>query len=99
MCNLWHFKFLCTKENSTDPSVSKENKVPQISSGTVWTNQTIQTGLGVNSILPTFSVELPSGKLMRYLKDSGCQLNFIESKIAKREGLEKVKTNCAITVN
>ena len=49
-------------------------------------------------ILPTFSSLLPNNELMRCLKDSGSQLNFVDSGFAKQNGFEVNESNFSITV-
>ena len=50
------------------------------------------------SILPTFSAVLPNQTLLRGLKDSGSQLNFVQSDFAKANNLEIVKENIDLTI-
>ena len=50
-------------------------------------------------ILPTFSALLTNGVLLRGLKDSGSQLNFVDSAFAKQNGLEVIKDNFSLTLN
>ena len=50
-------------------------------------------------ILPTFSALLTNGVLLRGLKDSGSQLNFVDSAFAEQNSLEVIKDNFSLTLN
>ena len=103
ICKEYHFSFLCLKtgDQSTPANKSEENKTPknpkQTNNGVVWMEALHNVNSG-ESILPTFTAVMANDRVVRCLKDSGCQRNFILESLADELNL-KVKENMQITVN
>ena len=106
-CSKYHFSFLCsansksaadsTKANAkSEPKSSKENKQVQSSSVNVY-NTTVEQ-YGEDAIIPTFSIRLPDNSVIRCMRDSGCQPNFISQKAARRQKLRIVCDNFSLGV-
>ena len=77
LCGKYHFDYLCTKKLLKDSS--------DVSRGLSSSNVTVNsTFLASNRavILPTFSFETSSGTVLRGMKDSGSQCNFIKESVA-----------------
>ena len=69
-----------------------------VNSGAVWTESVLQSNIGSECILPTFTFSI-KGHLIRAMKDSGCQTNFIEESLARKLNLKTIEDNIVITVN
>ena len=54
---------------------------------------------GEDVVLPTFSKRFADGNVIRGMRDTGCQPNFITNEAARRLGLKIVKTNHPLTVH
>ena len=102
-----------SKPNNYGKSKSNEKK-DSVSAKSVDTHQntqeTVETGsiyvggikledYGRDAIIPTFSVNLPSGGVIRGMRDSGCQPNFIVESVAKKLNLKIVQRNFPLKVN
>jgi hypothetical protein len=89
-----------SKENSINKNKTGKDS-PRKSSNTFNGYSEVEEilGMGVDTqvILPTFTCNL-NNKLIRVLKDSGCQSNFVEEKLAKSLNLEIVKNNVELRV-
>lgn len=72
--------------------------VENVSSGTVLTEAALQVHVGSDAILPTFTCKIGE-RMVRAMKDSGCQPNFIETRIAVELNLPIVSKDVTITVN
>lgn len=104
-CSKWHFNFLCNAQNpasSTKKVFPKAKEVPKpvISSEFACTEvESLHLEYSCEAcILPTFSTLTNNNVLMRCLKDTGSQLNFVDSEFARQNQFEIVKSNFSITV-
>lgn len=92
-CNMPHMTFLCISANSNKTN-SNQSKV---TSNTVWTSA-FNIHVGNETILPSFTCSVGNLRI-RGLKDSGCQPNFISSKIVNALNLPIVHKNHVVTIN
>ena len=111
-CSKSHFSFLCpNKDNQTsikpnDKKVSNEvakSKENNVERSTINSSLMVTSGLLLSHsldyvILPTFTLKL-NNKILRSLKDSGCQYNFILESIADSQNLKIIENNFQLTVN
>ncbi len=104
-CNEWHFSFLCQNMNKQKPKIDKDQKPKnkalknETNNGTVWVEQALPSYVSGDIILPTFTCSLKNEALIRCMKDSGCQANFIAQHIVEKYKFEVVKSNVSLTVN
>lgn len=109
-CDRAHMTFLCTKaETFPEPNKAQPPPVPvrtskvkstpkTVVSGVVWTGAVLQSSVGQEAILPTFSCRVGCVQV-RVLKDSGCQSTFIEQSLSDQLNLPVVKSDLEITVH
>jgi len=109
-CNGNHMTFLCApvqKSNSSGSSADlsvrpktskfKSNK-GKVVSNVVWTGAAMQSAIGGNSVLPTFTCFM-NGYQVRGMKDSGCQPSFVESELAEKLDLPVVSEDIQIKIS
>ena len=96
-CGKWHFSFLCIEPKK---EYSKPAKSEETNSGAASTEfEFLHFDNACEAcILPTFSALLPSKVCIRALKDSGSQLNFIETDFAIQNQLKVIKSGVILTV-
>ena len=103
-CSGSHFSFLCMEGKNSKNSSMKVNlksgtsNVETVNSA-AWIQQFSAAQISDTSILPTFTCVLNTGRIIRAMKDSGCQANFVEAREAEASGFEILKDNFLITVN
>lgn len=83
--------------NNKEKDRVKSQQKP-VAIGVVWAETTCHLNIGGNSILPTFQCTVVN-KNLRCLKDSGCQGNFINVKVANELKLPVVCEKYTVTVN
>lgn len=98
-CNRNHFSYLCrNSEPGKSQSTNKKEKITskaETNNGSVWFEMEAKhSNCNPASILPTFTIEEARG-----LKDSGCQLNFVDEKWAKEKKFKIVKECFPLIVN
>lgn len=94
-CNGKHFSWLCIASKSKERVNDNQSKAVCTQSASV---ALLQTEVSKCCALPTFTCALGTGKLIRAMKDSGSQANFITEKLIKSEKLkvinsERIKIN------
>lgn len=106
-CNGLHMTFLCCNQSvdsvATDsPSKDvkpKDSKAKNVAAKSgVLSNVTMQTHVGNEAIIPTFTCQIESNTV-RVMKDSGCQTNFIEEELASKLDLPVTNESLTVTVN
>jgi len=91
-CGKPHFSFLCKSAQHPQSETAKSDaKVCVVASGSESSDDTV--------LLPTFTCEVPSGSVVRGLKDSGSQACLITEKLADREKFKVIDPNFEIVVN
>ena len=90
-----HFNFLCLSRGKNSKPGTKSNTN---SSLIVVDCKALSQSKVSETVLPTFSCNIKSGRTIRALKDSGCQCNFINSDLAEQEKLPIIRT-IKISVN
>ena len=98
-----HEKFINDKKSNIKKfnfkkSDKKPNENSDVASGVVWTEAALQSDVGGNAILPTFTFKL-GDQIIRGMKDSGCQPNFINESLAVKLKLPIVSDDLIIKVN
>ena len=87
-CGYFHFAFLCSKSRSVSepkPGTSNRNEFQKpLCSKKVFVAEALFTQYGNDVIVPTFSKRYADGSVIRAMRDTGCQPNFITHKAAKR---------------
>ena len=108
-CNEPHMTYLCINSEAS-PESSKQQipatprpsrktafQTKTVTSGVAWTGAVLQTSVGQEAILPTFSCRV--GKIsVRALKDSGSQTTFIQTSLATELNLPVINDNLKLTV-
>ena len=61
--------------------------------------EAFQSYSGNESILPTFTFVLKNNSIIRGMKDSGCQANFVTEDFALKNKLKVLKNDYTLTVN
>ena len=111
-CNGTHFSFICGKSiKSEDLNTSNLNKQGKkiananvtsnsinINASCMWVNEAGLDNSGVDSILPTFTMEV-NGTPVRALRDSACQTSFIEQDVADSLGLKVIQDDFELNVH
>ena len=110
-CRQYHFSFLCqNQQGSTSEHKNGKKEVKKKSEArsngqesnesnfTVW-SKALFSSLSGGSVLPTFTGELTSGRKIRGMKDSGCQVNFVSEKLAKDENFKVIRKNYQVIVH
>ena len=100
-CNAWHYRFLCDKTNPTTEykKPSSEHNKPETSKTT---SSIVEVGLNAykcdgQTILPTCTGQI-NGKNLTFMCDTGSQLNFCTSDLAKKLNFKILQTNYPITI-
>lgn len=89
-CSKYHMSFLCLS--------SDKAKQKSVSSGIVLAGHTYQVDVGETAILPTFQCQI-RGRVVRGMKDSGCQPNFILESLARDLDLPEISKKIKVTIN
>lgn len=103
-CREPHFSFLCLAgaHGSKHTGAGHDTKASyseKINSGTVSVQfNSLQISNFGNNILPTFSCKLLSGAIVRGLKDSGAQTNFVSSKFVDKFDLPTLNDDVELTI-
>ena len=109
-CRSWHFSFLCGQDeiavqptkkfepkNNERKFKDKNNYHKETSTSSVWVE--LKSSFSCNkAILPTITGMI-GNNMIRCLKDTGCQANFIAEEIVKKNNLNIVKKDISLTVN
>ena len=91
-CKGTHFTFLCM-------SKIEKCETEKINSGIVEVKcEALNSEIMSSVILPTFTCNLSNGTIIRGMKDTGCQGNFIKECVARKNKLKKIKT-VKLTIN
>lgn len=103
ICGNLHYENLCSaqtnlKHVTTKPS-TKITDSNLINASSVFLGDTVLDKLGDDVIIPTFSLRFSDGSVIRGMRDSGCQVNFITEKAAHRLKLKVVKQNIPLTIH
>ncbi len=81
--------------------IKNQNKIEsskEVNSGVIWIEAALYSNSYDNSILPTFTCNL-GNHIIRAMKDSGCQENFIPESLAYENNLKVIDSNIEITIN
>ena len=110
-CRQYHFSFICqNQQGSTSEQKNGKKEVKKKSEArssgqesnesnfTVW-SKALFSSLSGGSVLPTFTGELTSGRKIRGMKDSGCQVNFVSERLAKDENFKVIRKNYQVIVH
>ena len=94
-CKEWHFSFLCIPRESEEESSKTRSKQST-------SNLSVVEALRVsaeddNSILPTFSCGV-KGRMIRCLKDGGCQSNLISESLVDQLNLKILEDNVKLKI-
>ena len=105
-CNGYHFSYLCLTEKHSIKS--NENKSKTLNQSSKKTKNEVDSGLvyletknsvsASEVILPTFTCKIKN-KLVRCLRDSGCQSNFVTESLVKQLNMNVLREDYKIKVN
>lgn len=91
-------KEVCSPKGSVQDNVqSSKEKTKKTVTNAITLTENLMGNTEGESILPTFT-GIIDGVKVRFLKDGGCQSNFVLEKIASQLGLRVVKDNIMLTV-
>ena len=85
-------------KNNQPKKPNATNKNEGVNSGVVWTETALQTHVGGEAILPTFTCRIGNASV-RVMKDSGCQPCFIERNLVNELSLPVLSNNLNVTVH
>ena len=104
-CENWHFTFICPNLQNANDSYSSQRTKQNInlkresSNKLVVTSSMLQSGSRLDSVLSTLTCCLGKGEVVRVLRDSGSQLNFISNSLLSKSEHTVIENNFNLTIN
>ena len=87
-----------TKDRKVNVPSQNQSETP-LQNGSVYFGEISIDQFGENAILPTFSKRFPDNSVIRGMRDSGCQTNFITQEAADRLKLKVIDSNFPLPVH
>jgi hypothetical protein len=103
VCNGGHMSYLCAKTGPSGTNSRASTSKPGTSYSTLAWIQALHNHSADDSILlPTLTCKVGTGKqakVVRALKDGGCQRNFVTTSLAESHGWQIIKGNLQLVVH